>query len=108
MSYEFGKGNLDKYFERELRWAIKAKQNSLAITIVIAMLAAVWQKNNIIRAINPPTDVINERIIAHNLPAAVELNSRKIRALSDKLNELEISIDDLSYHIKKKSYSRRR
>ncbi len=125
MSEEF-KVNLKDFSESELKAAIKAKreidrfqkkpiweqlkiilkQNGISLTAIAALLTGgIWQKDNIIRVINPPADVINEQILAHNLPEAVELHTRKIDALSKALNELDVRLNDLGYYVKKKSYS---
>ncbi len=128
MSEEF-KINLKDFSEAELKAAIKAKkkidqfqrkpiwqqlgivlkQKGITISAIAALITVwVWQKENILRILNPPTEIINKAIIAHNLPEAVELHARKIEALSKALDELNIRLNDLGYYVRKKSYSHRK
>lgn len=128
MSEEF-KVNLKDFSEKELKAAIKAKQdmdkfqrkpvwaqlqiilrqNGISIgAIAVLLTGGVWQKENILRKLNPPVEVINKQIVVENLPKSVELNARRIDALMINLSSVETELNDLAYYVKKKSYTRRK
>ena len=96
----------DKSFIEQARINARNKGYSITATITVIVLLATWQKTNIGRILNPPTEAINKEIIVHNLPGEVKLNTRKLQALTERTDEIEKDLSQLSYYIKRSSYTK--
>jgi hypothetical protein len=95
----------DKSFMEQARINARNKGYSITATITVIVLLATWQKTNIGRILNPPTETLNKEIIVHNLPNEVKLNTRKLQALTERTDEIEKDFSELSYYIKKSLYT---